>query len=54
MPSQWVVVDELPRLPNGKVDRRAVLEQSGPVPDPESVGPGGTAAVPGPALRRGT
>ena len=39
VPSQWVVVDELPRLPNGKVDRRAVLEQSGPVPDSGAAGP---------------
>jgi len=38
VPSRWVQLDELPRLPNGKVDRRSLPAIDGATPDDEPVG----------------
>jgi amino acid adenylation domain-containing protein len=47
VPSRWVVVDELPRLPNGKVDRRVL-------PSARAAATGGDEATPALDRARGT
>jgi amino acid adenylation domain-containing protein len=49
VPARWVVVDELPRLPNGKVDRRAlpISDASGASGEPSIPGVASAAATAG-------